>query len=130
MRITGLTVRFPFCGRNVDHYVRQLRTEFKHLPGEPKRILRAVLARYVPRTIWDGPKHGFNFPLEDFLRGGDGRLVREHLAAVRWRRHGLLSAAGVEDYARRFLAGDSRLTFRVWALVVLGAWLERHDEPD
>lgn len=130
MRISGLTVRFPFCGRNVDHCIRQLRTEFKHLPGEPKRVLRAVLARYVPRTIWDGPKHGFNFPLEDFLRGGDGRLVREHLAAERWRRHGLLSSAGVEDYARRFLAGDSRLTFRVWALVVLGAWLEKHDEPD
>lgn len=128
MRISGLDVRFPFCDRDTERYLRQLPTEFKYLPGEPKRILRALLARYVPRALWDLPKHGFNFPLEAFLRGDGGRIVRDHLAAERWRRHGLLSPDGVEHYARRFLDGDSRLTFRVWALVVLGAWLERHDD--
>lgn len=125
LRITAVDARFPFCDRDTDCFIRQLRTEFKHLPGEPKRILGALLARYVPRTIWDGPKHGFNFPLEDFLRSDDGWLVRQHLAPERWRLHGLLSPEGVDQYARRFLAGDSRLTFRTWVLIVLGAWLER-----
>jgi len=33
----------------------------------------------------------------------------------------------VQRYGRDFMAGDQRLTFRVWALVVLGAWLKHHE---
>jgi asparagine synthase (glutamine-hydrolysing) len=98
------------------------------LQGEPKRILRAVLARYVPREIWDVPKHGFDFPLRQFLSANDFGLVRRHLDEGRWRETGLLRAEVIGHYARQFIAGDERMTFRVWALVVLGAWMERHHD--
>ncbi len=128
MAISGATVRFPFWDRDTNHYIRQLRTEFRYLPGQPKRILRALLARFVPADILNLPKHGFNFPLRAFLTDEDHALVRRHLDAERWRQHGLLRAQDVQRYARRFMAGDTSLTFRVWGLVVLGAWLEEHRE--
>jgi asparagine synthase (glutamine-hydrolysing) len=121
-------VRFPFFDRDTFHFIRQLPRDFRYLPGEPKRILRALLARHVPREIWDAPKHGFNFPLGEFLTARNHELVHRHLLDSEvWRRTGLLSVEGVQRYARQFIAGDRRLTFRVWALVVLGAWLEHHD---
>lgn len=128
MLITGMRMRFPFCDLHVDAFLRQLRTDFRDLPGQPKRILRALLARYLPSGVWDLPKRGFTFPLQQFLTADDSRLVREHLDPARWRRHGLLEVDEVARLAREFAAGDSRLTFRAWALVVLGAWLEKHDE--
>ncbi len=82
----------------------------------------------MPRDIWDVPKHGFNFPLYEFLAADDFALVRRYLDPGLWRPLRLLSAEMVQHYARRFMAGDQRLTFRVWALVMLGAWLEKHDE--
>ena len=99
------------------------------MPGQPKRILRALLARYVPREIWDVPKHGFNFP----LAGSSWPATTSHWCGAivdqgRWLDTGLLRADVVRRYARQFMAGDQRLMFRVWALVVLGAWLEKHDE--
>lgn len=127
MRIADLDVRFPFRDRATESFVRQLRTDFRDLPGQPKRILRALLARYVPREIWDLPKQGFNFPLLEFLVADDHRLVRRHLDRDRWRRAALLSPDAVQGYAQRFIAGDRSLLFRVWALVVLSAWLEHHD---
>ena len=126
--ISGLPVRFPFCDAEVDRFIRQLRIDYRYLPGEPKRILRSLLARYVPAQIWDIPKHGFNFPLHEFLAAEDFLLVRRHLDADRWCRSGILPPENVLQYARRFMAGDRALTFRVWALVVLGAWLQKHDE--
>lgn len=126
MLISGQPVRYPFFGRETDHFIRQLRTDYRYLPGQPKRILRALLARYVPTEIWDAPKHGFNFPLHDFLAAEDYLLVRRHLDPSHWRTMGLLSHEEVQRYARQFIAGDHRLTFRVWALVVLGAWLANH----
>ena len=128
--ISGMLVRYPFCDRNTIGFLRQLRTEWRDQPGEPKRILRSLLARYVPRPIWDLPKHGFNFPLQAFLAGESHALVRRYLDAGRWRQSGLLRADRVAGYARRFMAGDHQLMFRVWALIVLGAWLEQHDHLD
>lgn len=124
---TGLLVRYPFFDRATNSYIRQLRTDFKYAPGQPKRILRELLARYVPRPLWDVPKHGFDFPLQQFLEADDFALVRRYLESGRWLDRGLLNADGVRRYARQFMAGDQRLRFRVWALVVLGAWLEKHD---
>jgi asparagine synthase (glutamine-hydrolysing) len=127
--ITGMTARYPFFDVQTNRYLRQLRTDWRYLPGQPKRILRELLARYVPREIWDLPKHGFDFPLTEFLTAQDFELVRRHLLdSDIWQRTGLLSVNGVRRYATRFIAGDRRLTFRVWALVVLGAWLEKHPE--
>ena len=75
--------------------------------------------------VWDGPKRGFDFPLHDFLADDDYHLVRRYLDEVAraWRH---LPHGKVQSYARQFMAGDRRLTFRIWALVVLAAWLEHH----
>jgi asparagine synthase (glutamine-hydrolysing) len=126
--ITGMTVRYPFFDAQTNRFLRQLRTDWRYLPGQPKRILRALLARYIPPQIWDLPKHGFDFPLQQFLATDDFALVRRYLVNGSWLERRFLQAEGVRSYARQFMAGDQRLAFRVWALVVLGAWLEKHDE--
>jgi asparagine synthase (glutamine-hydrolysing) len=126
--LTGARVRYPFWDRETDRFIRQLPTGFRYLPEEHKRILRAVLARYLPRNIWDIPKHSFDFPLSEFLSADDFRLVRRHLDPDFWRQTGLLSGERIWPYAQRFMAGDQSLKFRIWALVVLGAWLEKHGE--
>ncbi len=129
MRISGMPLRVPFFDSSTEGFLRQLRTDWRYLPHEPKRILRALLARYVPRQLWDIPKHGFNFPLHGFLAGEDFALVRCHLDPARWNRSGVLDGKLVWRYAQRYMAGDRRLLFRVWALIVLGAWLEKHHDP-
>lgn len=126
--ITGAPARFPFWELPTDRFIRQLRTDFRYLPGQPKRILRALLARYVPPAIWDLPKHSFDFPLQAFLAGDDFALVRSHLDRERWQAWGVLQPEAVWRLAQQFMAGDRRIVFRVWALVVLNAWLETHGE--
>lgn len=124
--LTGLCLRFPFWDRATDEYLRALPVEYRYQPGMPKRILRAVLARHVPRAIWDVPKHGFDFPLHSFLTAEDFRLVRRYLLESDWKHWQILAPEAVAGYARRFMAGEPGLTFRVWALAVLAAWLEGH----
>ncbi len=128
MRMSGVRMGFPFYERQTDRFLRRLPIEYRYAAGEPKRILRALLAKYVPPEIWSGPKRGFTFPLHDFLAGDDHRLVRRYLDEGPWLGAAGLAQGKVQDCARQFMAGDRRLTFRVWALVVLGAWLSNHGE--
>ncbi len=126
--LTPAPVRFPFWDSEANRLLRTLAHDFRHRPNEPKRILRSILSRYLPRELWDMPKHSFDFPLREFLVADDCALVRHWLDRARWARGGLLAPDAVQRLALGFVAGDSALTFRVWALVLLGAWLERHDK--
>ena len=84
----------------------------------------------MPPSIWDAPKHGFDFPLLSFLSEDDYALVREFLDETRWHQSGLLNPSIVAMYRERFIAGEHQLLFRVWALIVLGSWLEGHGHGD
>lgn len=124
--ISGACIRYPYWSAAVDGFVRSLPIAYRYQPGEPKRLLRALLARHVPPTIWNLPKHGFDFPLLEFLSAEDFHLVRRYLQQECWQRWQVVAPAGVAEIGRQFMAGNRRLMFRVWALVVLAAWLERH----
>lgn len=125
-RLTGLEVLFPFFDAEVVDLVRALPMALRYRDGEHKVILRQLLARHVPRAIWDVPKHGFDFPFADFMRVDDHALIRDYLPDARVRASGLVDADIVAATVARFRAGDDRLAFRVWALVVLFAWLANH----
>jgi asparagine synthase (glutamine-hydrolysing) len=127
MRMSGLRMRFPFCEQQTDHYLRALPLDYRYASNAPKRVLRAMLAQLVPPPLWEGPKRGFTFPLHDFLIADNFFVVRRYLErndsldAVRLPRDKVLR------FARRYMDGDRSLVFRIWALVVLAAWLRHHD---
>ncbi len=124
--ITGLTVRYPYWDRSVDEFIRALPVDYRYRPGQSKRLLRDLLARQMARNLWERPKHGFDFPLQAFLTVEDFQLVRRYLLEADWKRWELVAPEEVANHARRFIAGELGLDFRVWALVMLAAWLEGH----
>lgn len=120
---TGLSLRLPFLDRAVRALMKSLPIDFRYRANAPKRILRTLLARRLPQSLWDVPKHGFDFPLVEFLRHRDHALVRRYAAGS--------PAAGLDaeiacGHVQDFLDGDDNSAFRVWALVVLNAWCGHH----
>lgn len=124
--LTGLRVRFPFFDPGVVGLVRGLPRDLRWRRDEPKRVLKAALARRLPKSLWDVPKHGFDFPFVALLEHRDHALVRQWLDPARIRASGLLDPTVVADLTDAFIAGDHQHAFRVWALVVLFAWLAHH----
>jgi asparagine synthase (glutamine-hydrolysing) len=125
--ITGLKVRFPFFDPAVAAYVRGLPAELRYANGVHKRVLKQALARYLPRALWDMPKHGFDFPFDTLLTADDYALVRAHADAPTLARLGCVDTRTLGRTVAEYLAGSRRERFRVWALTVLGAWLQAHD---
>lgn len=65
----ALEVRVPLLDHRVIEYAWSLPRQFKLQGGVTKRILRAVLDKYVPRPLLERPKSGFGVPLAAWLRG-------------------------------------------------------------
>lgn len=128
-RLLGFELRFPFFDPALAGLVGSLPLDLRHPPEEPKRILRTLLARRVPRALWDLPKHGFDFPFTAFMSLDDHALIRDYLSDDRVRAFDLMDADQVSQTVTRFRGGEHDLAFKVWALVVLFAWLENHWRP-
>lgn len=120
----GPEVTFPFFDHEIRSFVRSLPMEYRYSPGEPKKLFRHLLGRYIPQEIWDVPKHGFDYPFDKLMRYQDDYLIRKYLSPESMAGHGLFDVAMATDYIQRFLAGDRKLRFKVWALLVFQAWYE------
>ena len=129
MRVSGVRLRFPFCESAANQFVRGLPLSYRYQDGQPKRILRTLLARHVPSALWEAPKHGFDVPLLEFMDTNSATQAEHQLQEARWASCHVLSPSAVAPWIAAFKSGDTRFLFRVWQLVLLGAWMEAHGDP-
>jgi len=110
----------------LDHRLVELAWRLPHplrvRHGVGKWVLREVLARHVPRTLFERPKAGFAPPLGAWLRGplagwADGLLAPDALAG-----DGLLDAAEVARLWRSHRSGRSDASHDLWPLLMFQAW--------
>ncbi|GAB3927628.1 asparagine synthase (glutamine-hydrolyzing) [Mucilaginibacter myungsuensis] len=64
----GLEVRVPFLDEDLVHLVNNLSPDIRFDSEKPKRILAEACEGLLPREIWDRPKMGFSFPLQQWMR--------------------------------------------------------------
>ncbi|MBK6741405.1 MAG: asparagine synthase C-terminal domain-containing protein [Haliea sp.] len=65
----GLEARAPLLDQRVMELAWSLPTGFLFDGTTGKRVLRDLLARYVPRELIDRPKRGFSVPIKEWLVG-------------------------------------------------------------
>jgi asparagine synthase (glutamine-hydrolysing) len=70
--------REPFLDHRIVEFAAQLPSRFKMQGGQTKLILKKLLARYLPRALFDLPKRGFAAPLNDWVRD----YYQDHFAEV------------------------------------------------
>ena len=124
----SLEARVPLLDHRVVEHAWSLPSDFKIRSGETKWILRRVLERHVPRSLFERPKMGFAAPIDRWLRGplrdwaadlldpsslgGDGlfnvELIRqrwdEHQSGARNWQHPLWTVLMAQAWCRRWLS--------------------------
>lgn len=124
----GLEVRVPLLDHRLAAYVVALPDALKSDGRAPKSLLVNSLPRPFPADLGRRPKRGFALPFDAWMRGAlqsycDGQLGDKGLDG-----RGLLKPGEATRLWSRFNQRAHGVTWsRVWALVALNAWLERHD---
>jgi asparagine synthase (glutamine-hydrolysing) len=120
----SLEVRCPILDYRVVELAWRLPIAMKLRGGESKWLLRRVLERYVPRSLFERPKMGFGIPLAAWLRGPLREWAEALLDADRIRREGLLDPGAVREAWAQHLAGFRDHRFLLWNLLSFEAWLD------
>ena len=120
----SLECRAPFLDHDLVEFAWSLPMSVKIKNGTTKWALREVLARHVPRGLFERPKMGFGIPIEHWLSGPLRDWAGDLLSDERIRRQGLLDPDKVAGMWRDQCAGRGRWHHQLWTVLMLQAWLD------
>jgi asparagine synthase (glutamine-hydrolysing) len=124
----ALETRVPLLDHHVVALAWRLPARLRG-PGRPgKWVLREVLARHVPRELFERPKAGFAVPIGRWLRGPLRGWAEGLLAADALARDGLLDVTRVRSIWAEHLAGGRDAQYELWPVLMFQAWSEQQSE--
>ena len=119
----SLEARAPLLDHRVVELAWKLPLAQKIRGREGKWLLRRVLERHVPNTLFDRTKQGFGIPIDTWLRGPLRAWAEDLLAPDRLRREGYLEPEPIQRALREHLQGKRNRQYELWAILMFQSWL-------
>lgn len=119
---TSLETRLPLLDHRLVEFSWRLPTDLKLQGRSTKWLLRAILDRYVPRSLIERPKMGFSVPIDKWLRDPLREWAGDMLHSSAF--HGMFPVrpAAIRRLWDGYQAGCGPSANEVWALAMLSAW--------
>jgi asparagine synthase (glutamine-hydrolysing) len=120
----GLEARTPLLDLNILKYAWSLPLSMKIHGQNRKYILQELLARHIPRPLFERPKQGFGMPLGRWLRK-DLRDWAEHLLdAKKLEEQNLFNVPVVRDIWADHCEKRANNANRIWCLLMFQSWYD------
>ena len=121
----SLEARAPLLDRRIYDYVWRLPESIKIRDGKGKYLLREVLARHLPRELFERPKQGFSMPVGDWLRGPLKDWAEDLLNEKTLEQQGFLNPQVIRDTWQAHLKGRGHHGGQLWTVLMFQAWQKR-----
>jgi asparagine synthase (glutamine-hydrolysing) len=118
----SLEARVPLLDYRLVEFAWRLPLDFKIHRGQGKRILRLILARYVPPRLFERPKMGFNIPLSKWLCGPLRPWAEELLNPTKLQTQGIFNPAPIRQKWMEHLSGKRNRATQLWGILIFQAW--------
>jgi asparagine synthase (glutamine-hydrolysing) len=120
----SLETRVPFLDHRVAEIAARIPLSMKVGPSGGKQILRKLLYREAPATLFERPKAGFAVPVGEWIKGplrdwAEGLLDEHRIASEGW-----FDAKIVHRRWQEHLRGERDSTPALWAVLMFQAWLD------
>jgi asparagine synthase (glutamine-hydrolysing) len=94
--------------------------------GETKWVLKEAFRSRLPAGAVDRPKHGFELPTDDWLRGPLREMFESAVLDPSARVRDFVDQSTARGLYRSHLSGTGRHGGTLWALLTLARWADRH----
>ena len=121
----SLEIRVPLLDHRVVEFTAGLPERYKYRNGTGKYLLKKLLARYLPASLFERPKMGFGVPIDRWLRFELKEMLLDYLSAERLKKEGLFNPNFVEKKIKEHLSGQVNHQYRLWPLLMWEMWRER-----
>jgi asparagine synthase (glutamine-hydrolysing) len=122
----GLEVRPPLLDHELLELAARIPSRFKVRRGETKWVFKEACRARLPAVVIDRPKHGFELPIDGWLRGPLREMFEAAVLSPQARVADLVDQATVQTLYAAHLRGTGRHGAVLWGLLVLARWAERY----
>lgn len=119
----SLEVRVPIIDHKLVEFICGLPSGWEKSLGFPKRLLKKALSDILPQEVLNQPKHGFEFPLEIWMKNELKPLVEDTLSETTIKNRGLFKHGEIFRLYQSFLKGELSYPI-IWQFVVLELWMQ------
>ena len=122
----SLELRAPMLAREVVELGLSLPTEWKIRGKTGKWLLRRAFSDVLSPEVLAGPKRGFGVPLARWLREDLAGTLKPALMEGKLAELGWFRPESLAGLANDHLSGRDDHSHRLWALLVLSRWVDKH----
>jgi asparagine synthase (glutamine-hydrolysing) len=122
----SLEARVPFLDHRLVEFAGRLPQESKFSLFALKRFLKLAFRELLPAEIRNRPKHGFEVPTDEWLRGPLKELLFDALSPARLARHGLVDSEFVAEIVREHVEKRRNRSRELYLLLVFELWYDRN----
>lgn len=119
----SLETRMPFLEPGVSAIAWRLAPDLLYRGNQGKWLLRALLARHVPKDIVERPKQGFGIPLDTWLRADLRDWATELLKFARDDARSFVDVPALQTMWKQHLSGQCNFADPLWTSLTLLNWL-------
>jgi asparagine synthase (glutamine-hydrolysing) len=118
----SLEARVPLLDHEVVEFAWRLPLSWKIQGRTQKWILRQVLARHVPPSLFERPKTGFGVPVGQWLRGPLKDWAADLLEEGAIKVDGIFDPGVVTNTWNAHQAGQGNHEHQLWAILMFQSW--------
>jgi asparagine synthase (glutamine-hydrolysing) len=118
----SLETRAPFLDHRVAALAARIPVGMNIRGGGGKQVLKALLFRHAPVSLFERPKAGFGIPVGEWIKGPLRPWAEDLLDPAALRAEGWFDADKVARRWRDHLAGRRDSTPALWAILMFQAW--------
>jgi asparagine synthase (glutamine-hydrolysing) len=122
----GLEVRPPLVDHEFLELCVRIPSSLKVRNGETKWLFKQMCAGWLPDSVVNRPKQGFDIPVDDWLRGPLREVFEANVLSPSARVAELIDQSTVRQLYAKHLRRTGRSGKILWSLLVLGGWAERY----
>jgi asparagine synthase (glutamine-hydrolysing) len=119
----SLEARVPLLDHRLIEFAWTIPQSLKFRDGHGKWVLRQILNKYVPQSLIDRPKMGFDVPIGAWLRGPLRGWAEELLDERRLRSEGFFDALPIKQKWTEHLTGARNWQNEIWNILMFQSWL-------
>jgi asparagine synthase (glutamine-hydrolysing) len=121
----SLEGRVPFLDKELIEFTAQLPMGLKLRGKKTKYLLKLLAQEVLPLDILRKPKHGFAFPVEEWLRKDLKELSLDLLLSSNPRLNDFLDSKVVREMLEEHQTKRKDYGQQIWALLILELWFEQ-----
>jgi asparagine synthase (glutamine-hydrolysing) len=125
----GLEVRPPLLDHELLELAARIPSRWKIQGKDTKHIFKRAYESSLPASVLHRPKHGFELPIDGWLRGPLCEVFESSVLRPGAVVAGLIDQVVARQLARAHQAGIGRHGNLLWAILMLARWAERFLGP-